>query len=169
MIDIFFFSSRRRHTRLQGDWSSDVCSSDLCRAQAVGGERADEPDVLVPVPRVDAPDQLFSDLAREIEVDVRHRGEGLAQEPPDEEPGGNRIDVREAEQVAHDGGDGRAATATREQATLRPPRAAPHVGGDLAGEVEQIVIDEKESAEPAVLDEPQFLGEPPLRLAAAWV
>src|SRR5256885_3229494 len=27
--DIFFFSSRRRHTRLQGDWSSDVCSSDL--------------------------------------------------------------------------------------------------------------------------------------------
>src|SRR5256885_10824664 len=27
-IDDFFFSSRRRHTRLQGDWSSDVCSSD---------------------------------------------------------------------------------------------------------------------------------------------
>src|SRR5688500_19470963 len=27
----FFFSSRRRHTRLQGDWSSDVCSSDLWR------------------------------------------------------------------------------------------------------------------------------------------
>src|SRR5688500_19725155 len=25
----FFFSSRRRHTRLQGDWCSDVCSSDL--------------------------------------------------------------------------------------------------------------------------------------------
>src|SRR5574341_2326781 len=25
----FFFSSRRRHTRLVGDWSSDVCSSDL--------------------------------------------------------------------------------------------------------------------------------------------
>src|SRR5205807_7411047 len=29
MRRIFFFSSRRRHTRLQGDWSSDVCSSDL--------------------------------------------------------------------------------------------------------------------------------------------
>src|SRR5574337_1592674 len=26
---IFFFSSRRRHTILSGDWSSDVCSSDL--------------------------------------------------------------------------------------------------------------------------------------------
>src|SRR5256885_4458489 len=35
----FFFSSRRRHTRLQGDWSSDVCSSDLIvdnRAGATG-------------------------------------------------------------------------------------------------------------------------------------
>src|SRR5256885_4148053 len=29
---VFFFSSRRRHTRLQGDWSSDVCSSDLLGA-----------------------------------------------------------------------------------------------------------------------------------------
>src|SRR2546422_8491700 len=45
-------------------------------------------------------------------------------------------------------------------------RAAPHVGGDLAGEVEQIVIDEEEPAEPVALDEPQLLGEPPLRLAA---
>src|SRR6266446_2103453 len=30
----FFFSSRRRHTRLQGDWSSDVCSSDLLEMPA---------------------------------------------------------------------------------------------------------------------------------------
>src|SRR5256885_8556564 len=30
----FFFSSRRRHTRLQGDWSSDVCSSDLATTRA---------------------------------------------------------------------------------------------------------------------------------------
>src|SRR5256885_5025416 len=29
LFHFFFFSSRRRHTRLQGDWSSDVCSSDL--------------------------------------------------------------------------------------------------------------------------------------------
>src|SRR5205085_6420457 len=27
----FFFSSRRRHTRFDCDWSSDVCSSDLVR------------------------------------------------------------------------------------------------------------------------------------------
>src|SRR5256885_9393952 len=28
-VTLFFFSSRSRHTRLQGDWSSSVCSSDL--------------------------------------------------------------------------------------------------------------------------------------------
>src|SRR3712207_1690729 len=32
MVFLFFFSSRRRHTRYWRDWSSDVCSSDLvCR------------------------------------------------------------------------------------------------------------------------------------------
>src|SRR5436189_3222900 len=29
VVFFFFFSSRRRHTRYIGDWSSDVCSSDL--------------------------------------------------------------------------------------------------------------------------------------------
>src|SRR5699024_11643695 len=29
LINSFFFSSRRRHTRSKRDWSSDVCSSDL--------------------------------------------------------------------------------------------------------------------------------------------
>src|SRR5690348_17590894 len=38
----FFFSSRRRHTRWTGDWSSDVCSSDLVLARV---ERADEEQV----------------------------------------------------------------------------------------------------------------------------
>src|SRR2546422_3714889 len=32
---IFFFSSRRRHTRCSRDWSSDVCSSDLVQRGAV--------------------------------------------------------------------------------------------------------------------------------------
>src|SRR5690606_39756623 len=30
-VYLFFFSSRRRHTRFSRDWSSDVCSSDLSR------------------------------------------------------------------------------------------------------------------------------------------
>src|SRR5256885_12345424 len=37
---IFFFSSRRRHTRLQGDWSSDVCSSDLRVDPGLAANRA---------------------------------------------------------------------------------------------------------------------------------
>src|SRR5256886_8809845 len=32
---VFFFSSRRRHTRFDCDWSSDVCSSDLGLRQVV--------------------------------------------------------------------------------------------------------------------------------------
>src|SRR5437763_6607967 len=32
-LERFFFSSRRRHTRYIGDWSSDVCSSDLSPAR----------------------------------------------------------------------------------------------------------------------------------------
>src|SRR2546426_4268633 len=43
----FFFSSRRRHTRLQGDWSSDVCSSDLA---AVEGATEPEQDDRLPPP-----------------------------------------------------------------------------------------------------------------------
>src|SRR5262245_62954539 len=35
----FFFSSRRRHTRCLSDWSSDVCSSDLHAAVALGARR----------------------------------------------------------------------------------------------------------------------------------
>src|SRR5260370_22555356 len=34
VTNLFFFSSRRRHTRFKCDWSSDVCSSDL-QQQAV--------------------------------------------------------------------------------------------------------------------------------------
>src|SRR2546427_7666962 len=32
ILSLFFFSSRRRHTRFDCDWSSDVCSSDLASA-----------------------------------------------------------------------------------------------------------------------------------------
>src|SRR5690348_17715680 len=49
-VFFFFFSSRRRHTRWTGDWSSDVCSSDL-RVQIIEAQtRATEP--LPPAPAV---------------------------------------------------------------------------------------------------------------------
>src|SRR2546430_2817521 len=34
-IAFFFFSSRRRHTRFDCDWSSDVCSSDLTSSATI--------------------------------------------------------------------------------------------------------------------------------------
>src|SRR5690606_41046703 len=37
-VHLFFFSSRRRHTRFSRDWSSDVCSSDLVRRQVPVGD-----------------------------------------------------------------------------------------------------------------------------------
>src|SRR5688500_14044658 len=44
MSCFFFFSSRRRHTRLQGDWSSDVCSSDLVAVGLPAAHRAGQLD-----------------------------------------------------------------------------------------------------------------------------
>src|SRR5256885_7384779 len=73
---VFFFSSRRRHTRLQGDWSSDVCSSDLLGpgvGQLLGVVRLavpghDQSDDELPDPgRPDRPDD---ELAPGVEGDV---------------------------------------------------------------------------------------------------
>src|SRR3712207_449013 len=55
-VILFFFSSRRRHTRYWRDWSSDVCSSDLAEhggiEGAIGSELAEgrsvEPDLVAP-------------------------------------------------------------------------------------------------------------------------
>src|SRR5205807_6429971 len=47
-----FFSSRRRHTRLQGDWSSDVCSSDLWEDFGEVIVCADEAEMIAEADRV---------------------------------------------------------------------------------------------------------------------
>src|SRR5207248_7148249 len=44
----FFFSSRRRHTRSYGDWSSDVCSSDLHGTPYSGAARPGSIGPLLP-------------------------------------------------------------------------------------------------------------------------
>src|SRR5207253_5041671 len=46
-IFLFFFSSRRRHTRWPRDWSSDVCSSDLHLRNADRAEHPREEERLV--------------------------------------------------------------------------------------------------------------------------
>src|SRR5258706_9199811 len=83
----FFFSSRRRHTRLVSDWSSDVCSSDLCR--------------LCPLPMADDPGQAYEHeeperAAREEEQVAPARsaadlvGEGLLEVVVDDVAAGSR-------------------------------------------------------------------------------
>src|SRR5258707_11717676 len=59
MNRVFFFSSRRRHTRYWRDWSSDVCSSDLI---AVVYQRPAAMDTLNPV-------QVIRDLGFQYGVD----------------------------------------------------------------------------------------------------
>src|SRR5256884_5039351 len=41
---LFFFSSRRRHTRCSRDWSSDVCSSDLSSSTIRGASTGSSDD-----------------------------------------------------------------------------------------------------------------------------
>src|SRR2546426_1656697 len=50
-FSFFFFSSRRRHTRLQGDWSSDVCSSDLSFARHFRTDKIDLRETVYVFPR----------------------------------------------------------------------------------------------------------------------
>src|SRR5690348_17366073 len=72
----FFFSSRRRHTRWTGDWSSDVCSSDLGIGARVDhvtdrllGQLPDLSEHLlrfVPFSRVDDHDAIVSELDSDV-------------------------------------------------------------------------------------------------------
>src|SRR5690242_1163318 len=78
---VFFFSSRRRHTRLTCDWSSDVCSSDLVELVGV------KPTRKVVITGVEMFKKLLDEgqagdnvgcLIRGIERDEIERGQVLA-------------------------------------------------------------------------------------------
>src|SRR6266853_5919538 len=56
----FFFSSRRRHTRFDCDWSSDVCSSDLLPSEEVAKEK-----------QVQVMTALRTETDEEIEAQIR--------------------------------------------------------------------------------------------------
>src|SRR5438046_7228487 len=84
---LFFFSSRRRHTRLVSDWSSDVCSSDLridnnvldqleeCRtfrtAKLHASTAKDEEQPSVPALEAATPEERVEGAAKEIEEDLQ--------------------------------------------------------------------------------------------------
>src|SRR2546427_4154445 len=58
----FFFSSRRRHTRFDCDWSSDVCSSDLADLRPLSGVSSSANDISEPGEIVGGGDTGFGDF-----------------------------------------------------------------------------------------------------------
>src|SRR5262249_60082525 len=109
---LFFFSSRRRHTRLVSDWSSDVCSSDLpggnrCEwtsmitddPPSVGQEVGDDARVLG---RVLAEHEVAAAVAPDHRARVRdHRERSEERRVGEEgrERGGGRSEEEEREEV----------------------------------------------------------------------
>ena len=115
--------------------------------------------MLAPVAVGDGDDQLLPDVAREVEVDVRDRGELAVQEAPEGEVRRHRIDVREPGQVADDRPDRRAPPAPgRQEAARRAGPADP--GRELPRELEHLPVEEEEAGEPELVDQPQLLLEP---------
>ena len=125
-------------------------------ARVVGREARDERRVLASVAFADRDDQLLADVAREVEVDVGHRGELAVDEAAERQPGTHRIDVREAGQVADDRADRAAAPAARRQDVARD-RAAAHLDGALARELEHLPVEQEEPGEAELVDQLQLV------------
>src|SRR5207248_8511476 len=87
MCVFFFFSSRRRHTRSYGDWSSDVCSSDLTRiigaiimvhgddqGLVLPPKLAPYQVVIVPIFKTDEEKAIVLDTARKLKAELVKAG-----------------------------------------------------------------------------------------------
>ena len=121
-------------------------------ARAVGREARDERGVLVAVPLRDGDDQLLADVAGEIEVDVRHRGQLAVEEAPERELVRDRVDVREAGQIADDRADRAAAPPSgRQEAAGRV--AAAHLEGALPRQLEHLPVEQEEARQPELVDQ----------------
>ena len=138
------------------------------RPRSVGREGADEPDVVVPVPLVHGEDQLFADVAREVDVDVGDAAHRVVEEPSQVEVRLHRVDVRQPDQVADDRRDRRPPTTSgREERARLGPSA--DLLRDFAREVQDVAVHEEEPGEIVPVDELYLLLEPPLGLGPVGV
>src|SRR2546429_1679585 len=64
VVYMFFFSSRRRHTRCSRDWSSDVCSSDLVNRYGAADREAVAKAAPTPTP---APKEIQKTFGEQLE------------------------------------------------------------------------------------------------------
>ena len=133
-------------------------------ARAVRREARDERGVLAPVALGDADDELLADVAREVEVDVRDGRELAVQEAAERELVRDRIDVREAGEVADDRADRAPPSAARREEAPRRVRPA-HLARALAGDLEHLVVEEEEAGEPELVDERELVVQTSLRVA----
>src|SRR2546422_5694330 len=78
---VFFFSSRRRHTRCSRDWSSDVCSSDLKVLYEIstGRDRRDFPALPDDLAEDDAMLELNAVILKTCKNDLRERYQTAAE------------------------------------------------------------------------------------------
>ena len=130
-------------------------------ARPVGREARDERRMLAPVALGDPDDELLANVAREIEVDIRDRGELAVQEASERELVRDGIDVREPGQVADDRADGAPPPAPRRQEAPRRVEPA-HLARALPSELEHLVVEKEEAREPELVDERELaLQEPP--------
>ena len=136
--------------------------------RAIRREARDERGVLAPVALRHSHDELLADVAREVEVDVGNRRELPVQEATERELVRDRVDVREAGEVADDGAD-RAPTPASGREEL-PRRAVPaHLERALPRELEHLMVEEEEAREPELVDEAELVleaGAPPVVVGA---
>ena len=127
------------------------------RAEAIGGEGAHQPGVLPPVLLVHRQDELLPDVPWEVQVDVRHRVQGLVQEAAQEEVALHRIDVGEADEIADDGRDGRATSPSWGEPSTSPGRVSPHPEGHIPGQVHDVPVDQEEARQAVALHQAELL------------
>ena len=128
-------------------------------ARAVRGEARHERGVLAPVALGDGDDQLLADVAREVEVDVRHGRELPVEEAPERELVGHRIDVREPGEVADDRADRAPPPPPRRQEATRRVAAA-HLECALPRQLQHLPVEEEEAGQPELVDQRQLVLEP---------
>ena len=151
-----------------GGRPSTLAKSRTAPRDLVGGGAAHERRALGPVELVHARDQLLADVAREVEVDVRQRGQLVVEEAPEVELLLHRVDVREAGQVADDRGHARPPPPPRRQE--RPRRVRPaHLARHLARQLQHLAVEQEEARQAEVADHAQLLLEAACGVAAAAV
>ena len=133
--------------------------------QLVGAHHSREGGAVPAPPVVHPYYQLLPDVAGKVQVDIRDRCHVLGQEALQGEVELQGIDVREADQVAHQHRHRRAPSPARRpllQGYLGVAQA--QLDHYLPGELDDVVVDQKEAGQVVLLDQGELLPQPRLHL-----